>query len=57
MITVEEEEVTPKPAAITNRLGVVFNFNKPAYPFFSVDLVEGQIDEEGGFADTVQKQA
>ena len=38
---VEVEEPTTKEHVITKRLGVVFNFNKSAYPYFSVDLIEG----------------
>lgn len=53
--TVEEEEVAPPQKLITSRLGVVFNFNKPAYPFFTVDLIEGEMDDEGNFAGNIQK--
>ncbi|NTS40075.1 SNF2 helicase associated domain-containing protein [Flavisolibacter sp. BT320] len=53
---VEEEEIKPKDQhVITNKLGVVFNFNKDSYPFFTIDLIEGEMDEEGVFASTVQK--
>jgi non-specific serine/threonine protein kinase len=55
MVAVEEEELAPKEQIITKRLGVVFNFNKTAYPFFSIDLIEGEMDEEGNFAGPVQK--
>ncbi len=52
----EEEEVTaPKEHIITKRLGVVFNFNKKAYPFFTIDLIEGEMDEDDNFAGTVEK--
>lgn len=53
--TVEEEEPAPKEHVITKRLGVVFNFNKPTYPFFTVDLIEGEMDEEDNFAGRVEK--
>lgn len=53
--TIEEEEPLLKEQTITNRLGVVFNFNKTAYPFFTIDLIEGEMDEEKNFAGTVQK--
>jgi non-specific serine/threonine protein kinase len=36
---VEEEEPAPKEHVISKRLGVVFNFNKTGYPFFTVDLI------------------
>ncbi len=52
---VEEEDPTPKEQVITRRLGVVFNFNKAGYPFFTFDLIEGEMDEEGNFAGNVQK--
>jgi non-specific serine/threonine protein kinase len=53
--TVEIEEPAPREHIISKRLGVVFNFNKPGYPFFSVDLVGGEMDEEDNFAGTVEK--
>lgn len=37
------------------QLGVVFNLNKPAYPFFSIDLVDGETDEAANFIGPVQK--
>src|SRR5215213_170869 len=43
---VEEEEPVSKEQIITKRLGVVFNFNKAAYPFFAIDVIEGEMDEE-----------
>lgn len=55
---VEVAEEEPKPAAqpvIKKKLGVVFNFHKAAYPFFGVDLIEGEMDEEGSFAGGVEK--
>jgi non-specific serine/threonine protein kinase len=54
--TVEEEEpAVAKEQVITKRLGVVFNFNKTGYPFFTVELIEGEMDEEKNFAGSVQK--
>jgi SNF2 family DNA or RNA helicase len=53
--TVEEEEPQPKEQVISQRLGIVFNFNKKAYPFFTVDLIEGEMDEEANFAGNIQK--
>jgi non-specific serine/threonine protein kinase len=52
---VEVEEPAPKEHVITKRLGVVFNFNKTTYPHFTVDLIEGEMDEEDNFAGTVEK--
>ncbi|MGZ3952110.1 MAG: SNF2 helicase associated domain-containing protein, partial [Flavisolibacter sp.] len=53
--TVEVEEQAPREHVITKRLGVVFNFNKKGYPFFGIDLIEGEMDEEDNFAGTVEK--
>lgn len=53
--TVEIEEPAPKESIISKRLGVVFNFNKTSYPFFTIDLIEGEMDEEDNFAGTVEK--
>ena len=52
--TIIEEE---KPVAkITQRLGVVFNFNKKTYPFFTVDLVSGEVnDNADGFVGKTEK--
>ena len=53
-ITVEEEPA-PREQVITKRLGVVFNFNKTGYPFFTIDAIEGEMDEDDNFAGTVEK--
>src|SRR5215213_1394013 len=53
--TVEEEAPAPKEQVITQRLGIVFNFNKKGYPFLTVDLIEGEMDEEANFAGNIQK--
>ncbi len=52
-----EEEITPPQKGITGdkSLGLVFNFNKPAYPFFWIDVVEGEKGSDGSFTGTVQK--
>ena len=55
MTTVVEKEPEVREQVITKRLGVVFNFNKNSYPFFTIDLVEGEMDEENNFTGTVQK--
>ena len=54
-IEVAEEEPKAKEHIIAKKLGLVFNFHKAAYPFFGVDLIEGEMDEEGSFAGNVQK--
>ena len=56
MLETEEREtvveIEEKPAI---RLGVVFNFNKKTYPYFSVEAVSGEPDEEqDGFAGRVE---
>ena len=48
--TVETEAPSP-----THRMGVVFNFNKKEYPWFSVDAIWGEAAENGGFAGKVEK--
>ncbi|HEV7781075.1 MAG TPA: DEAD/DEAH box helicase [Chitinophagaceae bacterium] len=50
-------EVMEETVAIpTQRLGVVFNFNKKTYPQFTVDVVSGEPNESNdGFAGTVEK--
>ena len=55
MPEVEEEEEVPKEQVISRRLGIVFNFNKQSYPFFAIELVEGEMDEENNFTGPVQK--
>lgn len=52
--TVEEEEL-PRTLEIKKRLGIVFNFNKKTYPFFTVDAIEGEMDELGTFAGHAEK--
>lgn len=49
---IEEEETVLPP----QRLGVVFNFTKKAYPHFSVDVVIGEPNENNdGFAGKIEK--
>ncbi len=52
-VTVAPEPVITKPS---QKLGVVFNFNKPAYPYFTVDVVSGEPNEDvTAFAGKVEK--
>ena len=52
-IVVEEEKPAVK---FLQRLGVVFNFNKKTYPFFTVDLVSGEVnDNADGFVGKTEK--
>ncbi|MFL5774441.1 MAG: SNF2-related protein, partial [Flavisolibacter sp.] len=53
--TVEEEEPAPQEQMISKRLGIVFNFNKQGYPFFNVDVIEGEMDQDANFAGNIQK--
>lgn len=47
------EEEAPRPS---QRLGVVFNFNKKTYPYFTIDAVIGESNEAGdGFAGKAEK--
>lgn len=49
-----KEEI--KPVLPSQKLGVVFNFNKKAYPGFTVDVVIGEPnDSNDGFAGTTEK--
>ena len=43
---VQEEKQTKEKLLNQQKLGLVFNFNKTAYPFFTVDAVQGEMDEE-----------
>lgn len=55
-VEVTETITLPKePAAPSRRLAVVVNFNKPAFPHFTLDLVEGELGEENNFVGNVQK--
>ena len=46
----KEEIVAP-----SHRLGVVFNFNKKTYPYFTIDVVHGESTEAGNFSGKVEK--
>jgi SNF2 family DNA or RNA helicase len=37
------------------KLGVVFNFNKKGFPFFVLDVVDGEANEENEFSGNVEK--
>lgn len=42
---VEPEKPVQTPA-ISKRIGVVFNFNKKNYPYFSIDVIRGDVEDE-----------
>lgn len=42
----EKEEVVAAAPQPEKKLGIVFNLNAPAYPYFSVDVIQGEADEE-----------
>jgi non-specific serine/threonine protein kinase len=42
----EKEEAVAAPPQPEKKLGIVFNLNAPAYPYFSVDVIQGDADEE-----------
>jgi len=49
----EKEDVIIPPS---RRLGVVFNFNKKTYPYFTIDVVQGESNDAGnGFTGKVEK--
>ena len=54
LVEVETAEA-PKKENMGNRLALVFNFNKKEYPFFSVDVVEGEWDDSGNPVGNLQK--
>lgn len=55
-VEVTETAALPKETAVaTKRLAVVLNFNKAAFPHFTLDMVEGEIGEENNFIGNVQK--
>lgn len=59
-VIVKEEIITEPelsaPAVSTHRLGVVINFNKRNYPYFTVDAVSGEADENAtSFPGKVEK--
>ena len=48
----EKEELI----STSHRLGVVFNFNKKTYPYFTIDVVHGESNDAGnGFSGKVEK--
>ncbi|MFL5787429.1 MAG: SNF2-related protein, partial [Flavisolibacter sp.] len=52
---IEDEEPARKEEVSSGRLGIVFNFNKSSHPFFTIDLIDGEIDGESNFSGPVQK--
>ena len=60
-VVVQEEvftEALPKPetSVITHRLGLVINFNKKNYPYFTIDAISGEADENADvFSSKVEK--
>ena len=55
-VEVMEAETTDKePVVVASRLGVVFNFNKKSFPYFSLDIVDGETNEENQFIGNIQK--
>jgi superfamily II DNA or RNA helicase len=50
-----KEEAPLEKAPPEKGLGIVFNLNKPAYPFFTIDLVEGELIGEAGISGRVEK--
>ncbi|HEY0433014.1 MAG TPA: SNF2 helicase associated domain-containing protein, partial [Chitinophagaceae bacterium] len=52
MMTDEKEEIIPP----SHRLGVVFNFNKKNFPYFTIDVVHGESNDAGnGFTGKSEK--
>ena len=51
----EEPDIAEKVVQEGRQLGLVFNLHKTTYPFFTLDIVEGEKTEDGAFVGTVQK--
>jgi superfamily II DNA or RNA helicase len=52
-VVTEEKEAAIAPS---HRLGIVFNFNKKTYPYFTIDVVQGESNDEGNaFMGKVEK--
>jgi SNF2 family DNA or RNA helicase len=59
-IVVEQEPIVAEEKveviSTSHRLGVVFNFNKKTYPYFTLDVVHGESNDAGnGFTGKVEK--
>ncbi len=53
---IAEPEIQPEEIKVSERIGVVFNFNKKGYPYFTVDAIIGEANETGdGFSGKVEK--
>lgn len=53
---VAEPEVQQEEIKVSERIGIVFNFNKKSYPYFGIDAISGETNEKGdGFAGNVEK--
>ncbi|MBS1738430.1 MAG: DEAD/DEAH box helicase family protein [Bacteroidetes bacterium] len=52
---IEEQPSSSSFSRTRKSFGIVFNFNEPAYPFFTIDLIQGAINEEGKFIDKIEK--
>ncbi|TCZ71755.1 DEAD/DEAH box helicase [Flaviaesturariibacter aridisoli] len=50
----EPERIAPEKAGPEKGLGIVFNSNKTSYPWFSIDLVEGEL-ADGAIGGRVEK--
>jgi non-specific serine/threonine protein kinase len=55
VVEAEPEIEQQKPTLQGKRLGMVFNLNKKSFPFFSIELVEGEMLDDHSFAAKVQK--
>jgi non-specific serine/threonine protein kinase len=54
-VVVEEEPTEPTPATPTKKLGIVFNFNKKTFPFFTIDAIDVETDEQNNIIGNAQK--
>ncbi|MER3471467.1 MAG: helicase SNF2 [Chitinophagaceae bacterium] len=54
-VVVEEEPAEQVPAIPTKKLGIVFNFNKKGFPFFTIDGIDVETDEQNNIIGNAQK--
>jgi non-specific serine/threonine protein kinase len=54
-IEVADEVATKEPVIASRRLAAVFNFNKTVFPYFTIDLIEGEMAEGNSFTGMVEK--
>ncbi|HVG16086.1 MAG TPA: SNF2-related protein [Chitinophagaceae bacterium] len=55
-VVVEDTQPVIRESVIhSKRMAAVFNFNKTAFPYFTIDLIEGEMSEDNVFSGNVEK--